>query len=199
MAAYYVQQMKTLQPKGPYTLGGRCFGGTIAFEMARQLVEQGEQVGLLALFGSAPPGFQPARGHLLERLAFHREQGRLLPVLLFYLRVKVSKIPSTLRRWWSTFENNQARRRAARSAAKGEEAPAYMARYVPRVYPGRITLFDTTQETRAAWTELAGEGVDLCVISGTHHDVFLEPGVHEFADRLAESLKQAQQKAAALA
>src|ERR1700751_5667753 len=45
--------MRKVQPHGPYYLGGYCFGGNVAFEMARQLLQQGNSVGLGATF-SAP-------------------------------------------------------------------------------------------------------------------------------------------------
>src|SRR5439155_4504057 len=50
MAAHYLEEIRSLQPEGPYLLGGYCMGGTIAFEMAQQLHAEGQQVGLLALF-----------------------------------------------------------------------------------------------------------------------------------------------------
>jgi thioesterase domain-containing protein len=43
------------QAKGPYYLGGYCFGGNVAYEMARILQQQGEEVALLALINSGPP------------------------------------------------------------------------------------------------------------------------------------------------
>jgi thioesterase domain-containing protein len=53
LAARYIKEIKTVQPRGPYTLGGACFGGVIAFEMARQLRAQGEEIaGPLLLFDS---------------------------------------------------------------------------------------------------------------------------------------------------
>ena len=55
MAAQYIADMRLVQPKGPYHLGGYCFGGNVAFEMARQLSAQGEALGLLALINCAPP------------------------------------------------------------------------------------------------------------------------------------------------
>jgi thioesterase domain-containing protein/acyl carrier protein len=55
MAAFYVQQIRTIQPEGPYLLGGFCAGGVIAVEMARQLQRQGHQVGLIALIDSGDP------------------------------------------------------------------------------------------------------------------------------------------------
>lgn len=55
MAAHYVQQLRRIQPEGPYFLGGMCAGGTIAFEMALQLEAQGQTVGFVALLDSADP------------------------------------------------------------------------------------------------------------------------------------------------
>jgi thioesterase domain-containing protein len=54
MAACYVGELRELRPHGPYYLGGYCFGGTVAYEMARQLHAQGEQVALLALINCVP-------------------------------------------------------------------------------------------------------------------------------------------------
>jgi aspartate racemase len=50
MAALYIEEMRAVQPSGPYLLGGYCFGGIVTMEMAHQLAEVGESVGLLALF-----------------------------------------------------------------------------------------------------------------------------------------------------
>ena len=50
MAGYYLRELKEVQPHGPYYFGGYSFGGTVAYEMALQLVAQGEEVALLAMF-----------------------------------------------------------------------------------------------------------------------------------------------------
>jgi amino acid adenylation domain-containing protein len=55
MAAYYIQQVKRVQPEGPYCLGGMCGGGTIAHQMALQLEAQGDAVKFVALFDSVAP------------------------------------------------------------------------------------------------------------------------------------------------
>jgi amino acid adenylation domain-containing protein len=49
MAAAYVREMRTLQPEGPYLLGGHSMGAAVAFEMARQLDAAGQRIGVLAL------------------------------------------------------------------------------------------------------------------------------------------------------
>jgi len=50
MASLYVQEIQSVQPHGPYFLGGYCMGGTVAYEIAQQLTARGEQVALLAFF-----------------------------------------------------------------------------------------------------------------------------------------------------
>ena len=52
LAKYYVNQIKTVQKKGPYTLIGYSFGACVAFEMGIQLENLGERVKLLLLDGS---------------------------------------------------------------------------------------------------------------------------------------------------
>jgi thioesterase domain-containing protein/acyl carrier protein len=56
MAAHYIEGVRTIQPEGPYLLGGWSFGGVVAFEMARQLKHQHRQVARVALLDTwAPP------------------------------------------------------------------------------------------------------------------------------------------------
>jgi len=55
MAARYIREIQTIQPQGPYLLGGHSFGSGVAFEMAQQLQRQGQEVALLAIFDTAAP------------------------------------------------------------------------------------------------------------------------------------------------
>jgi len=58
IASIYLQAMQDLQPQGPYFLGGHSYGGNVAFEMAQQLVNQGQQVALLAIIDSSAPTYK---------------------------------------------------------------------------------------------------------------------------------------------
>jgi len=49
MASHYIEAMRAIQAEGPYFLGGWSLGGVVAYEMAQQLVAQGEKVGQLLL------------------------------------------------------------------------------------------------------------------------------------------------------
>lgn len=50
LAYQYIDEIRTIQTSGPYLLGGHCYGGTVAFEIAQQLQLQGEKVAMLILF-----------------------------------------------------------------------------------------------------------------------------------------------------
>ncbi|QKW53633.1 non-ribosomal peptide synthetase [Streptomyces buecherae] len=56
MAADYLEHIRTVQPAGPYHLLGWSFGGMVAHALATQLQRDGEQVALLALLDTFPPG-----------------------------------------------------------------------------------------------------------------------------------------------
>ncbi len=71
MAAHYVKEMLSVQPEGPYHLGGYSLGGIITYEIARQLRELGHEVDLLALLDSYPIGPIP-------RMAYARTVGPYL-------------------------------------------------------------------------------------------------------------------------
>src|SRR5205085_6969742 len=62
IAEHYIQAMRTVQPQGPYLLGGHSFGGRVAFEMARVLERMGQHVQQLVLLDCLAP--QPEeQGH----------------------------------------------------------------------------------------------------------------------------------------
>jgi amino acid adenylation domain-containing protein len=55
MATQYIKALRSVQPKGPYFIGGWSFGGWVAFEMAQQLQNSGEEVALLAVLDTVAP------------------------------------------------------------------------------------------------------------------------------------------------
>jgi amino acid adenylation domain-containing protein len=52
MATQYIDAIVKVNPKGPYALAGFCVGGVVAFEMTRQLKEQGRDVSMTLLLDS---------------------------------------------------------------------------------------------------------------------------------------------------
>jgi thioesterase domain-containing protein len=54
--------VRTLQPAGPYSLIGHSYGGVVAYEMARILLEQGEDIASLILLDSIAPSVMQGTG-----------------------------------------------------------------------------------------------------------------------------------------
>ncbi|MCP5048763.1 MAG: AMP-binding protein, partial [bacterium] len=54
-AATYIKKIKKIQPDGPYYIAGWSMGGTIAFEIIRQLEERNEKINFAALIDVLPP------------------------------------------------------------------------------------------------------------------------------------------------
>ena len=76
MATLYLKDIRKTQPHGPYFLAGYCGGGTIAYEVAQQLQEDGERVALLAMFDTMnwskiPITLQSKYRTAFQRLVFH--------------------------------------------------------------------------------------------------------------------------------
>ena len=57
MAAHYLKEIQSLQPQGPYYVGGSSFGGLVAYEIAQQLQAQDQTVRVLALFDAYGPDY----------------------------------------------------------------------------------------------------------------------------------------------
>jgi thioesterase domain-containing protein/non-ribosomal peptide synthetase component F/acyl carrier protein len=90
-AAAYLDAIRSIQPTGPYYLGGWCAAGPLAVETARQITAVGEKVGFLVLFDSWRPGYSAElaqeqagsaemtlRARLSRKFFFHRRRWRPL-------------------------------------------------------------------------------------------------------------------------
>ncbi|MBC8030243.1 MAG: amino acid adenylation domain-containing protein [Pyrinomonadaceae bacterium] len=214
MAAHYIKEMRDVQPEGPYLLGGRSSGGTVAFEMACQLAAVGEQVDLLALLDTYPAGYfklLPNSGSRLQRLAriartiqSHREnlQQLTLGSKLGYIASKLKYAPAKTKhkvygRAYKLYE--RFGRPLPRVLRNIEELTfAAVKDYVPQVYSGRATLFLAGGDLTAAydveegWQDLIGGGLEKVAISGNHLDIVKEPHVRVLAEKLRAALDRAQ-------
>ena len=69
LAAEYVTLIRRVQPRGPYLLLGWCLGGTVAFEVAHQLIRQGEKIGFLGIIDQwAPDYLRKLPAHMKAKL-----------------------------------------------------------------------------------------------------------------------------------
>ncbi|MCA1587041.1 MAG: phosphopantetheine-binding protein, partial [Acidobacteria bacterium] len=210
MAAHYLNELRSVQPQGPYMLGGFSFGGVVVFEMAQQLVAQGEEVSLLALidtFFPAVPKYLPPRTRF-SRFVYPLA-GRLDRELSDLGRHGMRQY---FRQWW-IYVQEGVKRRLARGAKALSPTLAIEGwdishtlrrvveanllaerRYLPRPYPGRVVLFHGSdmpielQDTRLAWDEVAGGGLEVHIVPGDHNSLREEPHVSVLAAKLRACL-----------
>jgi acetoacetyl-CoA synthetase len=110
MAGSYVEVIRGLQPQGPYRVAGHSFGGLLAFEIARLLSEQGQEVDWLGLIDAelSTEAQSPAR-RWSHRLALPYHYGRAaMRKPREALRAGLALIPRLLRRGFSRFQRDAA-------------------------------------------------------------------------------------------
>lgn len=215
MAAHYVEQIRSVQPDGPYRLGGWSLGGSVAYEMALQLKEQGQEVSLLALLdaglrdtdNSVQQAITADNAELL-RLSLNEMLGDTISASLDHLRTLdldeqlqfVMELARRSNKMVPDFQLSQARRlfnlfknnlRALRD-------------YRPRRYPGRIVLFrpsdelpEGTNNLARNWDKLADGGVETQLVPGTHHSMIMKPNVSVLAEKLGKYLNETEAGGAA--
>ncbi|MDX6577744.1 MAG: hypothetical protein QOE96_3697 [Blastocatellia bacterium] len=214
MAAHYLKEMREVQPEGPYQLGGRSSGGTIAFEMACQLAAEGQQVSLLALLDTYPAGYfklLPDSGSLRQRagryarkLRSHAENLRQLSTAekLAYVLGKLKYAPEKAKHklYRRAYKLYQQIGRPLPSALKNIEQINFAAvkDYVPQTYAGDVTLFlaaDLTADydLHEGWRELVEGCVEVHEITGNHINIIKEPHVHLLAEKLRGCLEKAEE------
>lgn len=219
IAAQYVEALCAFQPRGPYHLGGYCFGGEVAFEMARQLMAQGRRVALLALLNAMPPNSGYEKVALTPRFWIrflvnsclwfdHFRQwtpGQQRDFGRRKLRVLKKKLNRMLHHSTPAVSTN-----AAEDLIDLSPYPEYQQklwdihirasrRYVPKPYPGHITVFRTrvhpficSFDPAFGWREFAGDGVTVRIVPGRHESILEEPHVQVLARELSACLENSQ-------
>ena len=206
MAARYIEALRVVQTKGPYMLGGWSMGGVVAFEMSRQLEENGHEVGLLAVLDAlAPTG---------DRGAADEDDDTLLAYFAQDLRRTLG--PQALPPELLEQLGSQIRRASSPAQARGvQPSPTDLGdsqvhhliqvfkanlkalrNYWPQPQRARVTLLQAGEpfggspaDDRWGWGRLA-PAVDVHVVPGDHYSMLLEPHVSALADRLRDCLRE---------
>ena len=206
LAAYFVREMRALQPRGPYFLGGSSYGGIVAFEIAQQLVRAGQEVGLLALFDTRAPGYPRLRREAPARFRLFRRLGNPFPQPPDR---RWSEMRREMFRIWARRMDTCWRRLAGRPVSQESlylsflnVAFAAKRHYHPLPYPRPITLFRVPAQPSSeiyetdpllGWGELAAGGLEIVDVEGFHgQPMFREPYVRGLADKLRERLRVTQ-------
>ncbi|NJN13548.1 MAG: amino acid adenylation domain-containing protein, partial [Richelia sp. RM1_1_1] len=205
-ATRYLQEIRKVQPNSPYLLGGHCYGGVLAFEIARQLHNQGDTVDLLVVIDAILPEtiIEPTDdddAKFLLRIAQSMktdsdvdlsvpfEELRDLPLTekLNLINKKANFIFSDaeIQDFLRFYELFKAHVQAMRS-------------YVPLCYPDSITLFRasekivhdfdnpewSTNDPLLGWGKCSSQPIQFIDVPGDHFSIFVEPHIQELAKQL---------------
>jgi thioesterase domain-containing protein len=187
LAAQYLEEMQKTQPAGPYFFGGFCYGGDVAYEMARQLLSKGQEPGAVALIYTCGPRF--IQFGIRQKLKHHGK-------ILFEL-----KAPEKLE-YMKTLAKNRMRKI---SAGFADRMSVYASQshsiYAPLHYSGEITLFHPIENadrdqrgSQLGWQGLA-EKIQVYDVPGDKYSIFKEPHVRVLAEQLRLYLDQAETEA----
>jgi acyl-CoA synthetase (AMP-forming)/AMP-acid ligase II/thioesterase domain-containing protein len=184
MAATYVKEMRSLQPEGPYQLGGFCYGGELAIEMAQLLHAQGQRTGMLAIIYTYLPGAVRIAG-LRQRIRYHVEKfmERSFKEKINYMLARVRNVLGRMIRKIVPTLSRQL-------IEVSQEATVYF----PKYYPGKVTLFRPMErdegfyyDPKMGWEGLTDE-MDLYDIPGNKSMIFQSPNVQVLAEHLKDCL-----------
>ena len=199
LAANYVKQVRAVQPAGPYHLAGHSSGGLIVLEMACQIMEQGETVGLLALLDCDPNVGKVPHRPFKDWDTFKASLRRVLAgfKLRDFLARRIMHHTIKTKSWLAERSRRLKRGRrwlphSLRSSLLGTDGFLFLAirEYQLRPYPGNATHFIAQDEPRSvaaleeAWT---GKILGVCetqMIPGNHQTILARPQVLSLAQEI---------------
>ena len=215
LARVLLQTMKNYQPRGPYTIGGSCALGSIAFEMAQQLTDQGDAVSRVILLDAFCPGTDWRAEAPKRRGKSLREHLRTLP----YRWQSFTQLSAKQKFGHFSWRVREILHRGAQAMQRQfwwlglceqPEAPhldiyrrarIQSQHYRVRPYTGRLALFRAemglirlARRSDFGWGEVARGGLDICDVPGDHESMFMKPHVAVLAQKLGHYLMDVSPK-----
>jgi thioesterase domain-containing protein len=208
LAAIYIAQMRAAQPTGPYNLCGHSFGGLVVYEMAVQLAQAGERVGLLALIDTLHPRFvhDMSRGERLRYRATYLAD-RLRKYARNFGTVRLDRAAADILQFLSSRGQSAMWRlmhavfgktgwrvpEALRSDRLVIEAAWHS--YQSKPYAGHLVLLSAAdrppeygRDRTLGWRHYVTGPIEILSVEGEHVSIMKPPHVRGLADQLRSCL-----------
>ncbi|MBM4074889.1 MAG: hypothetical protein FJ267_04520 [Planctomycetes bacterium] len=193
MATTYLKEICQVQPVGPYLIAGICFGGFVAWEIARQFLQIHEEVALVSLLDPAAPSHGPTWtspprtfNDVARRVVQHLVSGSLPQI------VRDNAVYQSKQVWKKTSPLGRQSLRRLRTQLRAQNS------YVGQPYSGRVALIQSEETFRretplARWSTIATGQFHSTYLPGTtHRDMLLgTQAIPELARVLNEQIEQA--------
>lgn len=205
MAAHYISEIITVNPSGPFFIGGFSFGGIVAFEMAKQLKAQGKEVKVLALFDSyVYPHYYYSNKIVKKAIAqlynicqlFYMVFDMFSSVKNFNRRKELLKLKFTgIALRLKEGKEKQFQKQFNRSPKIDQMLDAAFIKYTIIPQNIKVELFRSSEDIYLAhdykllgWKNIAIDGINKHLIPGNHSEMFLSPAVEEVAGILQKAI-----------
>jgi thioesterase domain-containing protein/acyl carrier protein len=212
MAAAYIAEMRTLQPQGPYYLGGFCFGGLLAFEVAQQLTAAGQEVAALSMIQSMHPAawhFKPGTTFLhracykaAKRISLELDNlGNRKPG---YIADRLRHVSGVLRARMAIAVDGvtgHVHRDPSKLPVQyileilGDLHEKALEGWIPQPYRGRVILFRASKQLSGlisdeslGWKQTLTGPLEVREIPGHQQNLLLDPNVKRLASEISKIL-----------
>jgi amino acid adenylation domain-containing protein len=213
IAAAYIEELRSIQPEGPYQMGGFCNGGLLAYEIATQLSEAGQQVDLLGLITPSESGStnklvgiishsgRLLRMHASTQAAWYLRTRHALRHVYRYLRPGDKKIQDFDK--LLEIDTRLGAMFPPREALYNDYIGVFswlVNAYRPRVYPGKIMLYWALEEPfiKETWCQVPvvkdKKELEHHFIPGTHMSCVTDHA-QMLAELLSSHLQQTRREA----
>ena len=215
MAALYIREIESIQPEGSYYICGYSFGGSVVFEMARQLELAGKKVGAVVILDHANPKsgyYQYKLGPSFFKALFLNLSYRIADIR----RLRPDQFLARVKRFWKVLvkELSSNRKTAPDAGDLIDDATKLpiptqnvirtnyeaIQKYEPGYFNGIVTLFRArggrlfvSHEPTMGWGKFANK-VEIRMIPGSHLGLFQEPTIRLLAKELQIYLDETQSR-----
>lgn len=179
MASFYLAAIQSVQPHGPYLLGGASGGAIISFEMARQLLAKGERVEFLGLLdGWVPHPIQLKHEEVFE--AMMRRQYNTMREK--YVAKGIDRAEKLLRLQWQRVQMLDKYRIGSVSI----KLTLFKAHEVTPIYQAYESPLNH-------WESCSACPVELHRVPGDHETMFQEPNAKVLAKKIMDCLNRSEE------
>jgi len=217
MAAFYLKEVRSLQPEGPYYLGGFCFGGLMALEAAQQLKTAGEDVGLVVIIQTIHPAFSDFAPDITlfrrrwygvtKRVDLERENLSYRGPNYIFERSRrlwdIARVRTAMvidRSLSNSTRQGKPKSMAYILESLGIEHDKAYGKYLPGPYSGDVLIFRARKQLRGlmadwhmGWRDVVHGNLNVFEVPGHQQNLLIEPNVLLLAEELTARLNAAQE------
>jgi thioesterase domain-containing protein/acyl carrier protein len=189
IARIHMEKILATQPTGPYTVGGLCVGGILAFEIGYQLRAAGHEVALLVLLDPPNPSFLDSPNPFRPRL--NNPRYLLKRAMDLGLRTTAAKVYERVSEIFSAPVESETPKTEVDVVQEMIEVAA--SGYKPRRYDGKVLLLLASDRPPhvnflPGWQEVVPRDLHVQHLQGRHVELTTGPNVQKIADAITYHL-----------